>query len=114
MLLLAILFFAISGMSPRPQPQFCTVVNGAKLPADIGGATGFCTIVRNNVGTHAGGKARITVRVLSVSRLVTSVRTARGETLPDQHFAVSDKSLSRRSVAQFAQSIATILDAQPR
>lgn len=88
----------------RLMPVACTVVDGAKLPSGIGGDD-LCAAIREAMGPHSSD-LRVVVRVTSPSRLTASVTTAAGRSLPEQHFAVSDKTLTKEAIRQFAADLA--------
>lgn len=94
--------------------SFCEVIGGAKLSSQAGGANEICSMIRQAAGGHAVGKAHVTVRVLSNTRLSATIVNASGKTLPRQNFAVQDAQLDRTHIAQFARVIANVLFAGER
>jgi hypothetical protein len=93
----------------------CQVVGGEKLPDGSGGPDALCAAIEKAASAHAPGLAyKVEVRVLSGSRLSGTVTTAAGERLPDQQFAIADRTLTRISFDQFAEAIAAQLGAAMR
>jgi hypothetical protein len=88
------------------QNSHCRVVNAEKLPAATGGPAALCDAVEHAVSVQAPG-ARYTaeVKVVSGSRLATTL-TVNGRTLPEQRFAVMDRTLSASSIQHFADALA--------
>ena len=86
--------------------RHCSVVDGDKLPAAVGGAEGLCAALERAAASAAPG-ARYTaeVRVLSASRL-SAIVVVNGKTLPQQNFAIMDSKLNSSAVERFARSVA--------
>lgn len=92
---------------PPADAVTCRVVDGAKLPADSGGADALCSAIEQALATQApNARASVVVRVLSPSMLAANVTTAAAGTLPEQKFASSDRDLTRSSFERFAQALA--------
>lgn len=92
-----------------PPSRKCEVIGSTKFLAESGGAEALCAAVDRTARAHLSGKARVTVRVLSASRLSATIRTSAGVLLPVQDFAVSDARLSRTTIEHFAQAVADAL-----
>jgi len=90
----------------RPTANFCSVVDGAKLPA-ASGRGALCKAIIAAAGPRlARSRARVVVRVESPTMLVANLRTARGRSLPEITYVVSDKRLDQASFDRFAHEIA--------
>ena len=93
--------------SPARPLTDCRVVGGAKLPAASGGADALCAAITKAAEAAApGGRWSVEVRVLGNSALAATLTTADGRKLPEQRFAVSDRTLSKASFERFAKSLA--------
>ncbi len=88
--------------SPTAKPAVCSVVGGAKLPPESGGADALCSAIEQ----AAGSAFRVEVRVLSPSSLAASVTTADGRKLPEQRLDISDRGFTRGSFDRFARNLA--------
>ena len=96
--------------SPNIQSPTCVVVDGAKLPAESGGAAALCEAIERAVTKQAPGAAvTVEVRVLSSWRL-TAALTRDGQQLSEQNFASMDRALNRDSFERFAAAIADALN----
>lgn len=97
----------VMAMNPRPTANFCSVVDGAKLPAASGRGAALCKAIIAAAGPRlARSRARVVVRVESPTMLVANLRTARGRSLPEITYVVSDKRLDQASFDRFAHEIA--------
>lgn len=110
-LLAAIFGETACAMSPEvPFGITCRVVEGAKLPAESGGADALCAAIEAAVSAQAPrARASVEVRVLSESMLVAKVTTSDGTALPEQKFASSDRALTQNSFERFGNAIAAAL-----
>ena len=96
----------VMAMGPRPASCFCSIVDGAKLPASSGRADALCKAIETAAGPRlAASRAYVVVRVQSPSMLVANLRNARGRQLPEMTFSISDKYFDRASFNRFAQQI---------
>ena len=92
--------------SPDHQSPHCRVVDGAKLPAESGGADALCAAIERAISSRAPGVAfSAEIRVLSSSRLAATL-TRDGRTLPEQNFASMDRDLTASSFDRFAETLA--------
>lgn len=94
----------------------CRVIDGEKLPAEIGGPQALCATIEAAVRQRLPATFfALEVRVLSDSSLAATVRLQDGRTLPEQRMAVNDRKLNNGSVLRFATAIASqIADAGGR
>ena len=93
--------------SPTSPLTGCRVVGGDKLPASSGGSEALCAAITKAAAAQAeGGRFSVEVRVLGSSRLAATLTTADGRKLPEQRFAVSDRSLTKSSFERFARALA--------
>jgi hypothetical protein len=80
----------------------CSVVAGEKLAATSAGAALLCSEVERAIASAAPGASyRVQIKVLSPSRLV-AILVVNGRTLPEQHFAITDRELNRGAIERFA------------
>lgn len=94
----------------KDEAESCRVVGASKLPAQSGGSSALCAAVKRAVSQRAPGVAyKVEVRVLSPSRLVATVTTGAGRTLPEINHAISDSNLTSKSLERFAFAIAAEL-----
>lgn len=102
--------------SPSPQLVECRVVGGEKLPAETGGPDALCAaIMRAAEAQVPARKFRVEVRVLTAASLAATLTTADGTILPEQKFAISDRSLTKGSLDRFANSlVGKVASAPPR
>ena len=85
----------------------CTVVGAEKLPAEAGGAEALCAAIQRAVATGAPGvRFTVEVKVVSNSRLAAAL-VVNGKALPQQNFAIMDRTLDQKSIRRFANAIAT-------
>ncbi len=92
--------------SPRPQQVNCRVIGGDKLPAETGGPDALCAAIARAAAQDApASKFSVEVRVLNRSSLAAILKTADGITLPEQHFAISDRGLTKGSLDRFAKAL---------
>ena len=84
----------------------CQVVGGEKLPAALGGGDALCAaIVRAGAVNAPGQRFKVAVTVRGESSLSAILTTAAGEVLPEQHFRISDRGLTKGSLDRFAKTI---------
>lgn len=104
----ALLFSAqLMAMSVRPASPFCSVIDGAKLPASSGRGEALCKAIVTAAGPRlAASRARVAVRVQSPFLLVAKLRNAGGRELPEMTFSISDKRPDQASFDRFAHQIA--------
>lgn len=91
--------------SPSLQPVECRVIGGDKLPADLGGPDALCAAITRAAAAFSASQFSVEVRVLGRSSLAATIKTADGTTLPEQRFAISDRSLTKGSVDRFAKAL---------
>lgn len=92
--------------SPSPQQVDCRVIGGEKLPAETGGPDALCAAITRAAAIGAPARRfSVEVRVLGNSSLAATLKTADGKTLPEQRFAISDRSLTKGSVDRFAKAL---------
>lgn len=92
--------------SPSSQLITCRVIDGGKLPADTGGPEAVCAAIQRAAAAEAPGKKfSVEVRVLGSSSLAATLTTADGTILPEQKFAISDRSLTKGSLERFAKAL---------
>lgn len=85
----------------------CRVVGQAKLPAESGGAQALCAEIETAASAQAPrATADVEVRVLSPSMLAATVTIQGGQKLPEQKYAINDRTLTRSSFERFAKAIA--------
>lgn len=90
------------------KPAVCRVIDGDKLPSDIGGPQALCAVIEAAIREKAPGTPyAVELRVLSAHSLAADVRLGNGQTLPEQKMAVSDRQLNRGSIERFAAAIAS-------
>src|SRR5690348_1532297 len=84
----------------------CRVVNGGKLPPEVGGAGAICTSIEQAVAARAPNvRYSAEVRVLSKSSFALNAEVE-GRKLEEQHFGVMDRNLNPTSIKHFAETIA--------
>lgn len=92
--------------SPSKQLVECRVIGGDKLPADSGGADGFCAaITRAAAAQLPDRRFKVEVQVRGPSMLTAILTTAEGKTLPEQTFSISDRGMTKGSLERFANSL---------
>ena len=88
------------------QPDRCRVIGGERLPLETGGERQICAAIEAAAAVSAPGKAySVEVEVLSDSMLAARVQMGNGRALPEQKLAVSGRTLNRRSIERFANSV---------
>lgn len=107
-----VLALGVSGsacaMNSRTGGADCTVSGGDKLPAETGPAA-ICDAVQSALsGKTAGSGVKVEVLVTSASSLTAKIMVG-GKSLPDEHMAVSDRTLTKGSIDRFAQRIAEVV-----
>ena len=92
--------------SPSLKQVDCRVIGGDKLPAKTGGPDALCAAITRAaaIGVPAS-RFSVEVRVLGSSSLAATLKTADGKTLPEQRFAISDRSLTKGSIERFAKAL---------
>ena len=86
----------------------CVVTGGEKLPAETA-PEAICNAVRTAIsGNAVRSDVKVEVRVTSSSSLTAKILVA-GKILPEEHMAVSDRKLTKRSIDRFAQRIAEVV-----
>jgi hypothetical protein len=89
-----------------PQTGPCRVVDGAKLPPEVGGAGAICSAIEQAVAARAPNvRYNAEVRVLSKSSFALNAEVS-GRKLEEQHFGVMDRNLNPTSIKRFAETIA--------
>ena len=92
---------------PMDEAKGCRVVGADMLPAEVGGAHGFCAAIEQAAGTAAPGAAfSVEVRVISPTRLSAIVTLSDGHVLPERKLAISDSKLRKSTVEWFAKGLA--------
>lgn len=92
--------------SSSPQLIACRVIGGDKLPAHTGGPEAVCAAIQRAAAAEAPAREfSVEVRVLGSSSLAATLTTADGTVLPEQRFAISDRSLTRGSLERFAKAL---------
>jgi hypothetical protein len=92
--------------SASPQLVDCRVVNGAGLPSESGGPDALCAAIKRAAAAQIPARGfTVEVRVLGNSRLAATLTTAEGTILPEQNFAISDRSLTKMSLERFAEAL---------
>lgn len=100
--------------SPSPQQVDCRVIGGDKLPAEIGGPDALCAAIARAAASEASAsRFSVEVRVLTGSSLAATLKTADGTTLPEQRFAISDRTLTKGSLDRFAKSLVSAVALSP-
>lgn len=94
------------------QPERCRVINGEKLPAEVGGQYVLCAAIEAALQSAAPKPAAIEVSVLSPYLLSATVMLADGRKLPAIKISSSDRQLGARAVQMLADSIAAQVAAQ--
>ena len=93
-------------MTSMHQPRIqCRVVGGEKLPASVGGAAALCAAIERAAAASPTLHFSVVVKVLGQSRLSASLTTADGKILPEQKYAISDRSLDKPAIDRFASSL---------
>jgi hypothetical protein len=86
--------------------RHCSVVDGDKLPPDVGGPEAVCAAVERAIAAAAPKvRYKAEVRVLSPSRLAANL-VVNGQALPQQSFAIMDRKLNRGAIDRFANALA--------
>jgi len=100
--------------SPSPQLVDCRVVGGDRLPAETGGPDALCAAITRAAAVGApANRFSVEVRVLDSSSLAATLKTADGRTLPEQRFAISDRSLTKGSLDRFAKALVGAVASAP-
>jgi hypothetical protein len=87
----------------------CKVIGAATLPPGAGGEEALCRAVEQAVADAAPGlRYSAEVRVASPSKLSATI-TVDGRALPEQTFAVMDRTLNPASIHRFAQALAAAI-----
>jgi hypothetical protein len=94
------------------KPGRCQVINGEKLPAELGGEQTLCTAIVQALGPDVANDAAIEVSVISPYLLSATVIMADGRRLPAVKVGSSDRPLGSRAVHMLADSIAAQVAAQ--
>ncbi len=99
--------------SPSDKMVQCRVVGGEKLPADSGGADGFCAAIARAAAAQVPGQ-RFTVeaRVTGATEMSATLITSDGERLPLQEFSISDRGFNRAALDRFATSLVGMIARQ--
>ena len=85
----------------------CIVTGGGKLPAETG-PDAICAAVRSAIAGNPGGPGvKVEVLVTSASSLTAKILVG-GKALPEEHMAVSDRTLTKGSIDRFARRIAEV------
>ena len=85
----------------------CKVVGGNKLPASSGGSQALCAAIAKAATAQAeAGRFSVEVRVAGSSSLAATLTTADGRKLPEQRFAIMDRTLTKSSFERFAKALA--------
>jgi hypothetical protein len=93
-------------MSASPAPVSCRVVQGEKLPAEVGGADAICSAIMRAIADRAPQvRYSAEVRVLSKSSIAVNIDVG-ARKLPEQHYSVMDRNLNPASIKRFAEAIA--------
>jgi hypothetical protein len=92
----------------------CRVIDGQKLPAELGGEQSLCTAIAQALRPGVANGAAIEVNVVSPYLLSATVTMADGRMLPAIKVGSSDRPLSRRAVQMLADSIAAQAAAQSK
>ena len=91
---------------PSTQQIDCRVIGGEKLPMETGGSAALCAAITRAAEAEApASRFSVEVRVLGDSALAATIKTADGTTLPEQRFAIIDRSLTKGSLDRFAKSL---------
>ena len=97
--------------APTNETAKCRVIGSEKLPPAAGGADALCRSIEAAASARVRDLGyKVEVRVLSTSRLAAKLTTADGRTLPEINHAISDSTLTGKSVERFAQAIAAELE----
>lgn len=92
--------------SSSPQLVECRVIGGEKLPAASGGADALCAaIARAGASLAPGQRFKVAVTVRGQSSLSAILTTAGGRILPEQHFHINDRGLTKGSLDRFANNL---------
>jgi hypothetical protein len=96
--------------SPSDKGVQCRVVGGDKLPADSGGADGFCAAIAKAAAAQVPGQGfTVEARVLGASEMSATVTTADGRQLPVQDYSISDRGFSKVALDRFAKNLVAMI-----
>jgi hypothetical protein len=95
----------VPAMSASPAPVSCRVVQGEKLPAEVGGPAAVCASIERAIATRAPQvRYSAEVRILSQSSLAVNL-TVDGHKLAEQHYSIMDRNLNPGTIKRFAEAI---------
>ena len=100
--------------TPSHDQVECRVVGGGKLPASAGGPDSICAAITRAAAAAPATRFSVEVRVLGQSALAATLTTADGKVLPEQKYAISDRSLNTDSFDFFARSLVEVVRASGR
>jgi hypothetical protein len=84
----------------------CRVVDGAKLPPEVGGSAAICSAIEQAIAARAPNvRYTAQVRVLSLSAMAVNVEVE-GRKLAEQHYAVMDRNINPGFIKRAADAVA--------
>jgi hypothetical protein len=92
----------------------CRVIDGEKLPRELGGEQALCAAIAQALGPDVANRAAIEVSVISPYLLSATVIMTDGRRLPAVKVGSSDRPLGSRAVQMLADSIAVQVAAQQK
>lgn len=91
---------------PSNETVVCRVIGGDKLPADTGGSDALCAAISRAAAAKTPElRFKVEVQVRGPSAMTAVLTTADGKTLPEQHFSISDRGLTKGSIDRFASAL---------
>jgi len=95
-----------AGAMSAPAQGHCRVLQAEKLPAAAGGARAICAAIERAVAAQApGARFSVEVKVVTPSMLAATL-VVNGRALPEQKFAVMDRTVGEASIRRFANALA--------
>lgn len=100
--------------SPTSDGRKCEVIGADKLAAEAGGADAICQAISESMARRAPGiDYQVKVNVRGPSMLAATIILPSGKVLPEQKFAVMDRTLTRSMISDFSDSIAEAVVSAP-